>query len=328
MCRTGGRRCRGNDSAHKARLRQRISRTRKAITAAHAAGNITAAVLGELQLAAARGELAALNAVHNQQPACDNAADQGRATTEDTMGDKDKRDSTADGAGDVTGGGSYGGRVGNITGNGNVTIVDAAGPVHIGRGVQVNGGVINSINGIAANVVQGGDVTGGVRITNGRVQVGDPRTGGVVIGHAAGPVQAGDGIQINGGSWDSSHGGDGAEHEAALAAARAQRRAAKEARKQAKAERQQARQERPSRGASVVTISGNGGGVMMGDGYTVIGGAVYRHPGRSVSVHGTTVTDATTGQRLEPTRTVSDTGRGHSVVSSNGVLYVNGQRID
>jgi hypothetical protein len=229
-------------------------------------------------------------------------------TTEDTMPDSDKRHSTADEAGDVTGN-SYGGRVGNITGNGNVTIVDSTGPIHIGRGRQVNGGTVINTNyggnvGVQANVV----------------------TGGVVIGHSTGPVHTGDGVQINGGSWGNVSRESASAHQAAMDAARAARQHAKQARQQAKADRQRARQNQGGNGN--VVIGSNTGGVMTGNGYTVVGGSVYRHPGRSVSVNGAEVTDAVTGERIEPTRSVPNTGHGHSVVASNGVLYVNGVRID
>ena len=77
-----------------------------------------------------------------------------------------------------------------------------------------------------------------------------------------------------------------------------------------------------------VTIGSGVGGITTSNGLTVIGGAAYRHPGRAVSVNGDVVTDAATGERLEPTRTVPNTGQGHTVVTSGGVLYVNGQPID
>ena len=75
MCRTGGRRCQGSDSTHKARLRKRISRARIAIEAAHAAGDTTAAVCAALKLAAATAELDAINREH--------AAHDGDVTTPD-----------------------------------------------------------------------------------------------------------------------------------------------------------------------------------------------------------------------------------------------------
>ena len=105
--------------------------------------------------------------------------------------------------------------------------------------------------------------------------------------------------------------------------------AAKAAKKAKKAEKKAAKKERQaSGGAGDVIIGRNTGGVVQGDGFTIVGGSVYRHPGRAVSVRGHQVTDATTGQQLTPTHTMPNASGGQSVVHRNGVLHVNGIRID
>ncbi|QUQ70575.1 hypothetical protein [Kutzneria sp. CA-103260] len=107
------------------------------------------------------------------------------------------------------------------------------------------------------------------------------------------------------------------------------RDASKEQAKAEKKARKAQQGRRVSGGFGDVTVGYNqGSGVMQGNGYTVIGGSVYRHPGRTVTVRGTEVTDAATGQRIEPTRTLPNPRGGHSVSYRDGVLYVNGERID
>jgi hypothetical protein len=217
--------------------------------------------------------------------------------------------------------------------DGHRTVVNTSygGNVGIQAGAVFGGGVHIGPDGTTVTPGQVGDVTGHHVVVNtnhgGNVGVqADVVTGGVVIGHSTGPVHTGDGVQINGGSWGNVSRESASAHQAAMDAARAARQHAKQARQQAKADRQRAKQNRGGNGN--VVIGSNTGGVMTGDGYTVVGGSVYRHPGRSVSVNGSEVTDAVTGERIEPTRSVPNTGHGHSVVASNGVLYVNGVRID
>ena len=292
MCRAGRRRCPGNDSTQKTRLRKRISRAHNAMTAARAAGDDAAAALAESKVDAARAELAALNAEH---PAS---------------------------GGDVTA---------QQHDDGHLTVVNT----NYGGTVGIQAGFVGGVPaGPSGTPGQSGDVTGRYRVVNTShgghvgVQVGVVMGGGVVIGNASGPVHTGDGVQINGGSWGDVSSGVTDAHRAAMDGARAARAAAKEARQHAKQARKQAKQERHASGAGNVTISCFQGAVMMSDGFTVIGDNVYRHPGRSVSVNGTDVTDSVTGQPIEPTHTVPDTGGRRSVFTSDGVLHVNGIHID
>jgi hypothetical protein len=217
--------------------------------------------------------------------------------------------------------------------DGHRTVVNTnyGGNVGIQAGAVFGGGVHIGPDGMTVPPGQAGELTGCDVVVNtnhgGNVGVqADVITGGVVIGHSTGTVHTGDGVQINDGSWGNVSRESASAHQAAMDAARAARQHAKQARQQAKADRQRAKQNRGGKGN--VVIGGNTGGVMTGDGYTVVGGSVYRHPGRSVSVNGNVVTDAVTGEQLAPTRSVPNTGQGHSVVSSSGVLYVNGERID
>jgi hypothetical protein len=289
MCRTGGRRCSGSNGKAKNKLRQQIHRARRAVDTARAAGDTAAVAAGEARIKAAN---TALNALKEQDQRQETAAPHGDVTLPPTS----EHDDTE-----------------------RVTVVNTN-----------HGGTVG---------IQGDVVTGA----------------GVFIGQSSGPVQTGNGVQIIGGTWGTVSRDQNAWHSAATQAARAERQQAREQRHQARQERHRAREER--RAAQAGDVTGNGdiwggvyvgptsrddndsgaadlfigrnvGGVVQGDGYTIVGGNVYRHPGRPVSVRDQQVTDAVTGQPLTPTHTVANPAAGHSVVHRGGVLYVNGVRID
>ncbi|MFC0546642.1 hypothetical protein [Kutzneria chonburiensis] len=349
MCRTGGRRCSGSSGTAKNTLRQQIHRARRAVDAARAAGDTAAVAAGEARIEAAT---TALNALKQQdQRARESAAQQGDVTPPPTVVRADtERDTTAVDNGLVVDM--------RVTDNHGVVIGRSVGPVRTGHGVQIIGGSWDDVDREpdaahraarqaaraerqeareqrhqarqerrrareARWAAQAGDVTttghiwGGVHMgTTSRddnVRFGDVTNNtGVVMGSNTG------GIYVSN-STSKSHArpGDDAEHDAEKAA----RKAAKKAKKKAK-------KERTGGDAGDVIIGRQVGGVVQGDGYTIVGGNVYRHPGRPVSVRGTAVTDAITGQPLTPTHTVANPAAGNSVVHRGGVLYVNGERID
>ncbi|EWM14605.1 hypothetical protein [Kutzneria sp. 744] len=346
MCRTGGRRCSGSSGKAKAKLRQQIHRARRAVNTARAAGDTAAVAAGEARIQAAT---TALNKLKEQDTqARETAAQQGDVTPPRTV-EHDTAERVA--VVNTNHGGTVGIQGDVVTGVG-VVIGSSFGPVHTGDGVQINRGSWGEVDGDrdaeyrearqvarAARkearrlrhearqerlAAQAGDVTDdntgrGVHMGSGRnddnVRFGKiSNNTGVVMGSNSGGIFLGGSASTGG----QSSPGDDAER-----AAKAARKAEKKARKKAVEKERQV-----SGGSGDVIIGRNVGGVVQGNGYTVVGGSVYRHPGRSVSVRGTVVTDAATGQPLTPTHTAPSTGRGHTVIYQGGVLYVNGQRVD